>query len=166
VKHTVTLEIAGTKFRLVADADAQHLNELAALVNDRVAKLGSAARPASAAQLLALVALGLADDLNTCEKKLRDIEQLTRNTIQNVITRIDNRLALGAVSQPDDDPQDPQDDSPDAHDTDHDVDQDAASEQAAREERADQLSLPGARERAGNHSGEPNKKPRMRDDRS
>jgi cell division protein ZapA (FtsZ GTPase activity inhibitor) len=92
VKHTVTLEIAGTKFRLVADADAQHLNELAARVNERVAKLGTASRPASPAQLLALVALGLADDLNTCETKLREVERLTRTTIQNVITRIDSRL--------------------------------------------------------------------------
>jgi cell division protein ZapA (FtsZ GTPase activity inhibitor) len=96
VKHTVTLEIAGTKFRLVADAEAQHLSELAALVNERVAKLGNAGKPASAAQLLALVALGLADDLSTCERKLREVERLTRTTIQNVITRIDTRLAASA----------------------------------------------------------------------
>jgi cell division protein ZapA (FtsZ GTPase activity inhibitor) len=95
VKHTVTLEIAGTKFRLVADADAQRLNELASLVNERVAKLGNgnAGKSASAAQLLALVALGLADDLSTCEQKLREVDRLTRSTITNVITRIDQRLA-------------------------------------------------------------------------
>lgn len=95
VKHTVTLEIAGTKFRLVADADAQRLNELATLVNERVAKLGNgnAGKSASAAQLLALVALGLADDLSTCEHKLREVDRLTRGTISNVIARIDQRLA-------------------------------------------------------------------------
>jgi cell division protein ZapA (FtsZ GTPase activity inhibitor) len=93
VKHTVTLEIAGTKFRLVADADSQHLSELAAIVNDRVAKLGTAGKAASAAQLLALVALGLADDLQSSDKKLREVERLTRSTISNVITRIDSRLA-------------------------------------------------------------------------
>lgn len=95
VKHTVTLEIAGTKFRLVADADAQRLNELATFVNERVAKLGNgnAGKSASAAQLLALVALGLADDLSTCEQKLREVDRLTRSTISNVISRIDQRLA-------------------------------------------------------------------------
>jgi cell division protein ZapA (FtsZ GTPase activity inhibitor) len=95
VKHTVTLEIAGTKFRLVADADAQRLNELATVVNERVAKLGTgnAGKSASAAQLLALVALGLADDLSTCEQKLRDVDRLARGAIGNVITRIDQRLA-------------------------------------------------------------------------
>ena len=92
VKHTVILEIAGTKFRLVADANQAHLEELAAMVNERVAKLGAAGRNASPAQLLALVALGLADDLKSSEKKLREVDQLARTTISSVISRIDSRL--------------------------------------------------------------------------
>jgi cell division protein ZapA (FtsZ GTPase activity inhibitor) len=92
VKHTLTLEIAGTKFKLVADADAQHLSQLADMVNERVAKLEQAGKSAPAAQLLALVALGLADDLTTAKKKCSDMEQLTRRTIQGVIARIDKRL--------------------------------------------------------------------------
>jgi cell division protein ZapA (FtsZ GTPase activity inhibitor) len=92
VKHTLTLEIAGTKFKLVADADAQHLSQLADMVNERVAKLEQAGKSAPAAQLLALVALGLADDLTTARKKLNEMEQLTRSTIQSVIARIDKRL--------------------------------------------------------------------------
>jgi cell division protein ZapA (FtsZ GTPase activity inhibitor) len=91
VKHTVTLEIAGTKFRLIADADEQHLAELASIVNERVAKLGGAGR-ASATQVLALVALGLADDLKSAEKKLREVDQLARSTITSLISRIDQRL--------------------------------------------------------------------------
>jgi cell division protein ZapA (FtsZ GTPase activity inhibitor) len=99
VKHPVTLDIAGAQFRLVTDADAQHMHALAALVNERVAKLqANTNRTFNTTQLLALVALGLADDLNSSERKLRDMEQLTRNTIQNVITRIDTRLSS---TQPD-----------------------------------------------------------------
>jgi cell division protein ZapA len=102
VKHTVTLEIAGTKFRLVADADQRHLEELAALVNERVAKLDASGKGAGAAQLLALVALGLADDLLTAQRKLRAVDQLTRTTIHNVISRIDSRLGETAEhSNPD-----------------------------------------------------------------
>jgi cell division protein ZapA (FtsZ GTPase activity inhibitor) len=93
VKHTLTLEIAGTKFKLVADADAQHLSQLAAMVNERVAKLEQAGKNAPAAQLLALVALGLADDLTTTRNKLNEMEQLTRRTVQGVIARIDRRLS-------------------------------------------------------------------------
>jgi cell division protein ZapA len=102
VKHTVTLEIAGTKFRLVADADEQHLEELAAIVNERVAKLDPGGKLTAASQLLALVALGLADDLLTAEKKLREVDRLTRTTIADVIARIDSRLAADVpTDQPD-----------------------------------------------------------------
>jgi cell division protein ZapA (FtsZ GTPase activity inhibitor) len=102
VKHTVTLEIAGTKFRLVADTDEQHLEALAAVVNERVAKLDPAGKVASSAQLLALVALGLADDLLIAERKLKDVDRLTRTTIANVISRIDSRLAdVPTAEQPD-----------------------------------------------------------------
>ena len=111
MKHTVTLEIAGTKFRLVADADAHHLSELAALVNERVGQLGSASKSASSAQLLALVALGLADDLTNSEKKLREVDKLTRSTLRNVIARIDSRLAqapeLAQAEDSDDTPAEP-----------------------------------------------------------
>lgn len=99
VKHTLTLEIAGTKFKLVADADAQHLSQLADMVNERVAKLEQAGKSAPAAQLLALVALGLADDLTTAKKKCNDMEQLTRRTIQGVIARIDKRLELDTETE-------------------------------------------------------------------
>jgi cell division protein ZapA (FtsZ GTPase activity inhibitor) len=100
VKHTLTLEIAGTKFRLVADADERHLGELAALVNERVSKLSGAGKTASAAQLLAMVALGLADDLANTEKKLREVDRLTRTTIANLMARIDNRLNHLAEAEP------------------------------------------------------------------
>ena len=92
MKNTVTLEIAGTRFRLVADADGQHLQELADAVNARVAELHAGSRTASPAQLLAMTALGLADDLRNTEERLRQIEELTRNTVQQAIARIDAHL--------------------------------------------------------------------------
>ena len=94
VKRTVTLEIAGTKFRLVTDTDQAHLEALAAMVNERVAQLGGqGARAASSTQLLALAALGLADDLKASEDKLRQVDQLTRAAISSAIARIDHRIA-------------------------------------------------------------------------
>ncbi|MDH5671320.1 MAG: cell division protein ZapA [Myxococcales bacterium] len=100
MKQTVTLEIAGTRFRLVADTDEAHLQELAALVNERVAQLGKGGS-ASSGQLLALVALGLADDLKTAERKLKRVEELTRRTVHSALARIDHRLgeALDHVGQ-------------------------------------------------------------------
>jgi cell division protein ZapA (FtsZ GTPase activity inhibitor) len=92
VKRTITLDIAGTKFRLISDAEPLHLEGLASTINERVERLSRSAKSASAAQVLALVALDLADELKSTERKLQDVEQLTRTTIQAAIARIDQRL--------------------------------------------------------------------------
>ncbi len=95
MKRTITLEIAGTKFRLVVDSDEAHLRQLAATVNHRIEQLGDrAARTATPAQLLALAALGLADDLVTAEQRLRQIEDVTRRAVNGAIERIDRQLAI------------------------------------------------------------------------
>jgi cell division protein ZapA (FtsZ GTPase activity inhibitor) len=92
-KRTVTLEIAGARYRMTSDADEQHLLRLAAVVNERMEGLGiRAARTASPAQMLAVVALGLADDLLTSEQRLGALEETTRKALQHAINRIDRRL--------------------------------------------------------------------------
>jgi cell division protein ZapA (FtsZ GTPase activity inhibitor) len=97
VKRTIALEIAGTKFRLISDAESDHLEELAAMVNERVEKLTRAgARSASSGQLLALAALDLADELRSAEGRLREVDRVTRSAISTAIARIDRRLAEDA----------------------------------------------------------------------
>lgn len=92
-KRTVTLEIAGAKYRMTSDADEEHLARLAEMINERIDALGpKAQRTATPAQLLAVVALGLADDLLSSERRRRDIEDTTRSAVQQAIARIDERL--------------------------------------------------------------------------
>ena len=75
MKHTVVLEIAGAKFRMSSDAEEAHLRRLAETVNARIEALGpKAQRTVAPAQLLAVVALGLADDLHASEERLRVLE--------------------------------------------------------------------------------------------
>lgn len=94
MKHTVTLEIAGTKFRLVADSEEDHLRKLASMVNQRLDELeAKTPRTAAPTQLLALVALGLADDLLTAQQKVARVTELTRSAVANAIERIDRRIA-------------------------------------------------------------------------
>jgi cell division protein ZapA len=96
-KQTVTIELAGARYRMTSDAEAEHLHRLAALVNDRIDALGSkAVRNASPAQLLAVVALGLADDLLAEETRRKTVESITRHAIGDAIERIDSRLAVEA----------------------------------------------------------------------
>ena len=94
MKRTITLEIAGTKFRLVSDADQDHLQRLAGMISERVEKMGgTGSRSASSGQLLALVALELADELEGATARLEQMEQMTRTAIAHAIARIDGRLA-------------------------------------------------------------------------
>jgi len=100
VKQTVTLEIAGAKYRMTSDADEAHLQRLADMVNHRIAELGpKAARTATPAQMLAVVALGLADDLLSSEDRREKIEGLTRTAVTKTIARIDQRLAAIDASE-------------------------------------------------------------------
>jgi cell division protein ZapA (FtsZ GTPase activity inhibitor) len=99
VKKAVTLDIAGASYRMVVDADEAHLQRLAAIVNERVARMGPSARKkASPAQLLAMVALSLADDLLGAESRTQDIEDTTRRAIVSAIARIDRRLEADMVA--------------------------------------------------------------------
>jgi len=98
VKRTVTIEIAGAKYRLTTDADEDRLQRLADVVNGRIDDLGpKAARTASAAQLLAVVALGLAEDLEEAERRRAEVLEGTRLTVKAAIERIDQRLAADAA---------------------------------------------------------------------
>lgn len=99
MKKAITLDIAGASYRMVVDADSKHLERLAELVNTRVAKLGpKAQQKASPAQLLAMAALSLADDLLAAEGRAQSIEETTRRAIVKAIARIDRRLEADMVA--------------------------------------------------------------------
>ena len=97
MKRTVQIEIAGARYRMSSDADETYLQRLAAIVNDRVQALGpKAARAASPAQLLAVVALSLAEDLDASERRQEALETRTRQVVGAAIRRIDQRLEADA----------------------------------------------------------------------
>ena len=97
MKRTVQIEIAGARYRMSSDADENYLQRLADIVNDRVRALGpKAARAASPAQLLAVVALSLAEDLEAAERRQEALETRTRQVVGAAIRRIDQRLEADA----------------------------------------------------------------------
>ncbi len=94
MKRTVTLEIAGARYRMASDADEAHLARLADLINERIEQLGpKVAKTATPAQLLAVVALGLADELVQSEERRRSVERTTHDAVQRAIARIDEHLS-------------------------------------------------------------------------
>lgn len=80
-----------------SDADEQYLQRLADIVNERVQSLGpKAARTATPAQLLAVVALSLAEDLEASERRREGLQTKTRQMVGAAIDRIDRRLQADA----------------------------------------------------------------------
>ncbi len=101
MKRTVTLEIAGARYRMASDADEEHLRRLAELVNERITALGpKASKSATPAQLLAVIALGLADELVQSEERRRELESSTREVLARTIARIDRRLESDGSESP------------------------------------------------------------------
>ena len=97
MKRNVQIEIAGARYRMSSDADEAYLQRLADIVNERVAALGpKAARAATPAQLLAVVALSLAEDLDASERRRESLEARTRKVVDTAIRRIDQRLQADA----------------------------------------------------------------------
>lgn len=97
MKRTVQIEIAGASYRMSSDADEAYLQRLADIVNERVQALGpKAARTATPAQILAVVALSLAEDLEASERRRETLEAKTRQVVGAAIRRIDQRLQADA----------------------------------------------------------------------
>ena len=100
MKQTVTIEIAGTKYKMTSDAEPERLRRLAQNINARIADLGPAAqRSASPAQLLAMVALSLAEDLEAAEARRLRAEARIREVLNETIGWIDERLAELAAAR-------------------------------------------------------------------
>ena len=99
-KRTVVIQLAGAKYRMTSDAEEGQLQKLADIVNERIVELGSKTRSASSAQLLAVVALGLADDLVAERDQRQRVEELTRRAVRDAVKRIDDRLTMDAAGPP------------------------------------------------------------------
>lgn len=98
MKRTITLDIGGARYRMASDADEAHLSRLANLINERIEQLGpKVQKSATPAQLLAVVALGLADELVQSEERRRAVERATFDTVTRVVARIDEQL--GAIPE-------------------------------------------------------------------
>ena len=117
-RAAVALEIGGQRIRLRAHADENHLVELSRLVNERFATIQASTRNATAATVLALVALDLADELNEARRKAdeakeqarravaqaeasaREVELAARRAIADAIEEIDRALAVEDATTP------------------------------------------------------------------
>lgn len=120
----MVIDVAGQKLRLSGQSDPEHVASLAALVNERYDELQRAGRGAAPTQVLAMLALNLADEvlaerarsaaaaethrrsLAEAEAKARSLEADARKAIADALATIDealladdDRLAAEAASR-------------------------------------------------------------------
>lgn len=106
----MVVDVAGQKLRLSGQMDAQQLERLASMVNERFEALQRAGRGATAGQVLAMVALNLADDVlaeraradraveeqrraaEDADAHAREVESAARRAIADAIAMIDRAL--------------------------------------------------------------------------
>jgi len=111
-RAAIALEIGGQRIRLRAHVEESHLVELARLVNERFANIQNSTRNATAATVLALVALDLADELSEAKRRAdeakeqarraiaqaeareREVELAARRAIADAIEEIDRALSV------------------------------------------------------------------------
>ena len=97
----VELHVGGRTYRVVASAEEASLHRLAGIVDERLREL---ARPGSAVapQSLLLAAISLAHDLEQERERRLQLESRSRETLRNVLARIDEALetADGLERQP------------------------------------------------------------------
>ena len=90
----MTVELGGVRFRFTTDASEDHLQRLASSIDERIRKLG--VRGGSSAQVLAVVALGLAEDLEVAERRREELEERIDETLKEAVASIDHALAAEA----------------------------------------------------------------------
>ena len=90
-KRPVAVELGGVRYRFTTDAGEAHLRELADLLNERITELN--AKTASPAQVLAVVALGLAEELKVVRQQCDELEERADATMKDAIATIDAALA-------------------------------------------------------------------------
>lgn len=106
----MVIDVAGQRLRLSGQSDTEHVTALAALVNERYETLQRAGRSASPTQVLAMLALNLADEVlaeraraqaaqegqrkavAVAEERAKEVESAARKAIGEALSVIDQAL--------------------------------------------------------------------------
>jgi len=91
----VELRVAGNTYRVVASAEEDVLQRLAAVVDAKVNELTTPGRQVSP-QALLLAAISLAHELEEERRKRRQLEERARNMFSSLLERVDAALEESA----------------------------------------------------------------------
>ena len=89
-RRTIELRIAGQSYRVMSSAPADELQQLAQVVESKLAQIGSKGRAQPQAILLA--AMALAHEAASERDRRESLERRTRDLLRRMLVRIDDAL--------------------------------------------------------------------------
>ena len=92
-KRAYKLNILGREMQVVSDAEPRHIEEVEALLIERVADASHAGGSTSTYQALMLTALSLADELIAERRRMRRIREKIRTRSDQLLQRLNNHFA-------------------------------------------------------------------------
>ncbi len=91
---TQNIIVAGRSFKIKSDADPTYLQSLADTITKKFESMsGGGGRQDQEMKVMAMVAIGLLDELNESSDKYNKIRKRTREFSANMVTKIDALLA-------------------------------------------------------------------------
>ena len=90
--RAVQLHVAGQNCRVVTSADEQELEQLAAMVEDKLSEISPDGRPVTTQSML-LAAIALAAEVRESNQRLRELEAHAKQTLGGLLERVDSALA-------------------------------------------------------------------------
>jgi len=97
--RTVELRIAGQNFRVVSTASAEHLEHLAAIVDQKMTEV--APGRGDGAQRMLLVAMALAHDVEQERGRGEALRSRAGEFLRRLLVRVDSALAGASAARPD-----------------------------------------------------------------
>jgi cell division protein ZapA len=90
-RRTVQLRVAGQSYRVVTTAPEADLKRFVASIEERLSQVTPRGRPVSP-QAMLLAALSLAHDLDEANARVGRVQERARETLSNLVARIDAAL--------------------------------------------------------------------------
>jgi cell division protein ZapA len=99
VRQTIELRVGGHTYRVVSGGAPEEARRLAAIVDERIARVVPKGKTMTPEQAMLLAALSLAHDLVELEGAATSMSAELRQSLTRVLTRVDEVLGDGALEQ-------------------------------------------------------------------
>jgi cell division protein ZapA len=89
LKNSVTIKLAGQTLNLRTEEDADHLQKVAHLLDEKISEIGQGSR-ASTQQVALLAGLQIADELSKLKEDYKTLETAVKDRVQKSLSLLED----------------------------------------------------------------------------